>query len=385
MSRTSLSQFIRHSLAELADEWQRHAATCMPAAEQMNLDQLRNHVRELLVWVADDMESPQTAREQREKSQGYQHRSSTQDTAAEGHAALRVESGFTLEQVVGEFRALRASVLHRRAATLPTLSKVDIDEMTRFNESIDQMLSESVARHTRMVEDALRTADRNKDRFLAMLSHELRNPLNAIALGIETLHRGRGSVKPDVAMMLTRQTRHLKRLLDDLLDLSRIANDRITLNIERIDVRVCITDALTAVDDLMTQKDHEVKLDLPGEAVAVEADPTRITQIIANLLKNAAKYSPMRSTIKVSVNNGKDTVEIRVRDNGRGIAADDIPHLFEPFSLSGGQNPREQAGLGLGLSISQRLANLHAGTLSVHSAGVGAGAEFCLAIPASRP
>jgi signal transduction histidine kinase len=185
--------------------------------------------------------------------------------------------------------------------------------------------------------------------------------------------------------MLTRKTRNLKSLPDDVLDLSRIANDRITLNIERIDVRVCITDALTAVDDLMTQKEHEVKLDLPGEAVAVEADPTRITQIIANLLKNAAKYSPMRSTIKVSVNNGKDTVEIRVRDNGRGIAADDIPHLFEPFSLSGGQNPREQAGLGLGLSISQRLANLHAGTLSVHSAGVGAGAEFCLAIPASRP
>jgi signal transduction histidine kinase len=247
---------------------------------------------------------------------------------------LRVGGGFSLEQVVGKFRALRASVLRRRAATLSSVSQFDLEEMTRFNESVDQMLSESVTRYTQMVEVTLRTTDRNKDRFLATLSHELRNPLNAIALGIATLPRRGGVVKPDIAMMLARKTKHLKRLLDDLLGLSRIANDRITLNIECIDIRICITDAVTAVEDLMTHKEHEVKLAIPGEAVPVQADSTRITQIVANLLKNAAKYGPMRSTIEVCLTSGKETVEIRVRDNGRGIAAEDFEHLFEPFSAS---------------------------------------------------
>lgn len=386
MSRVTLSRFIRESASELADEWQKHAATCMPAAGRMNVDELRNHVRELLKWVADDMETPQSAGEQRDKSLGRQPRLLLRDTAAETHAALRVGSGFTLEQVVAEFRALRAAVLRRRAATLPAVTQLDIDEMTRFNECIDQMLSESVARYTRMVEDALRAADRNKDRFLATLSHELRNPLNAIALGIATLPRGPADgAKPDIVAMLTRQTGHLKRLLDDLLDLSRIANDRMTLNIQRVDVRVCVEDALTAVADLMTQKEHDVKVDMPGEAVPVHVDATRITQIVTNLLRNAAKFSPMRSTIELWVTGGAESVEIRVRDNGRGIAAEELPLVFEPFSLSKEVNTREQQGLGLGLSISERLAKLHGGTLSAHSGGPGTGAEFRLAIPAKVP
>lgn len=382
MARLPLSQFIREFTTEIIEQWCRHAADCMPAAGNMTPEELRNHVRELLLWVAEDMESPQTAREQRQKSVGLQVRLSPLDTAAEGHAKLRVNSGFTLEQVVGEFRALRASVLRLRAATLPSVEQLDIEEITRFNESIDQMLSESVARYTRLVEAALRTENTNKNRFLATLSHELRNPLAAITSSIGIMENG-GNARQALEV-LNRQTRNLTRLLDDLLDIARISSDRLSLKMEPVDVRTCVTDAVAAVAAAIKQKQHHLNIAMSDVPVTMELDATRITQIVTNLLNNAAKYSPAQSTIEVSLTDGAEAVRIGVRDNGAGIAPDVLPVIFDPFAVSRDKGSRDQQGLGLGLAISQRLAGLHAGTLTAHSAGRGCGAEFCLTLPKSR-
>jgi signal transduction histidine kinase len=204
-----------------------------------------------------------------------------------------------------------------------------VEEMTRFNEAIDQILSESVARYAALVEDTLRQESANNDRFLAILSHELRNLLNAIVAASALLDSG--GDKDQARYVLKRQIGHLKRLLDDLLDLSRIAFNRISLQTKSVDLHPCIDDALAAVAELVKCKSQTLSVRLPNEPVVIEADCTRVTQVVANLLSNAAKYSPAGSRIGVAVRHEVHEVEIAVRDNGPGIGSDELAHLFRPF------------------------------------------------------
>ncbi|MGE5522413.1 MAG: sensor histidine kinase [Rhodospirillaceae bacterium] len=379
MDRVTLSQFIRDSMPRLLQEWDAYATTCIPAASDLDATALRDHAAELLAWVADDMEDPQTAAEQRSKSLGTRLRTSLMDTPAERHAVLRVAGKFTIDQIVGEFRALRASVLRMRAESLPTITRADVEEMTRFDEAIDQMLSESVARFAMLAEETLRRESVNKDRFLAVLSHELRNPLNAITAVSAALDAGSGDNRV-LREILKRQMRHFKRLLDDLLDLSRIAMNRISLNIESVDVKTCIEDALTASKEAVERKADTVTFQSPNHPVVIEADCTRVTQMITNLVNNAAKYSPAGSRIEVTLRYDGHAAEICVKDNGRGITADEVPHLFEPFHVDG-ERRRDLSGLGIGLWLTRTLAELHGGRITVESNGRGTGAEFCIMLP----
>jgi signal transduction histidine kinase len=174
--------------------------------------------------------------------------------------------------------------------------------------------------------------------------------------------------------------RHFKRLLDDLLDVSRIAMNRISLDVELVDVKKCIEDALTASKESLERKNSTVTFHAPDDAVVIEADCTRVTQMISNLVNNAAKYSPTGSSIDVAVRYDGNTVEISVRDRGRGISADQKQHLFEPFYVNREQG-RDLSGLGIGLWLTRTLAELHGGHIAVNSDGPGTGAEFRITLP----
>jgi signal transduction histidine kinase len=374
-----LSDFIRSHAKEIVQEWEDFARTCLPAASAMDNARLRDHVVELVAFIADDMDSAQSSFEQREKAQG-RGPDPEGDSEAEVHAIMRATDGFTIDQVIAEFRALRASILRLR--TKEPTTQPQVAELTRFNESIDQMLSESVVRHTKIIVDNLRQASRERDEFIATVSHELRGPVAAISNCSDVL-KASGTNDPKVARvadMLSRQTGHLARLLEDLLDLARISRERIILKPETADIRKCVQDAVDANTELLAQNGQVLKVDMPSVPVTVHIDCTRITQVVSNLVNNASKYSPSASTIQVSLSTEMDRAVIRVIDNGVGIEADLLPHMFEAFHEHQ-VTDLERHGLGIGLWLSRQLVEMQGGTITVHSEGSGTGAEFCVRLP----
>lgn len=380
-----LSDFIRTHSEEIAKEWEAFARTCSPAAAKMNLDQLRDHILPLLHFVASDMDAPQTGFEQSEKAQGRQPLARVEASEAEKHAALRVIEGFTVDQVIGEFRALRASILRLWITYRPVDIQADPTQITRFNESIDQMLSESVVRHGHL-ESLAREHSTSRDAFLATLSHELRGPLAAIVNGVYIVKASGAtntSLAP-VAAMMSRQAQHLRRLLDDLLDFARISRNRLSINRAPTDIRQCVQDAVDANFDRLTQATHILKLDVPEAPLVGEVDCTRIVQVISILLNNAIKCSPAGSTIEVSLARDNEYALISVRDEGIGIAAEMLPRIFDAFYVADADN-LAQHGLGIGLWLARRLVELHAGTIVAKSEGPTRGAEFRAAIPLAIP
>jgi signal transduction histidine kinase len=377
-----LSNFIRTHSEEIAKDWEAFARTCSPAAAKMNLDQLRDHILPLLGFVADDMDAPQTGFEQSEKAQGRQPLAKAEASEAEEHAALRIIDGFTVDQVIGEFRALRASILRLWIKHRPADIQADPTQVTRFNESVDQMLSESVERHGHL-ESQAREYSTSRDAFLATLSHELRGPLAAIVNGLNIVKASRAtnaSLAP-IAAMMSRQAQHLRRMLDDLLDLARISRDRLSISCLPTDIRQCVQDAVDANCEGLTQGTHILKLDIPEAPLVGQIDCTRVVQVISILLNNAVKYSPAGSRIDVSLTRDDDEYAlISVRDEGVGIAAEMLPRIFDAFYVTH-ENDLAKHGLGIGLWLARRLVELHAGTIVAKSEGPTRGAEFCAAIP----
>ena len=236
-------------------------------------------------------------------------------------------------------------------------------------------------------DDALRDADRRKDEFLAVLGHELRNPLAPLTTGIELLRTA--TTKPEIVQpvqaMMQRQLAHLARLVDDLLDLSRISRGQVDLRRETIDMRAVIETAIEVAKPILDASHHKLTVKLPGTAIAVEGDFHRLTQVIGNLVNNAAKYTPPGGSIEVlaGVEDGRATV--RVRDNGYGIPPERIGKLFHMFS----QVPEHRArtgggGLGIGLALVRHLIELHGGTVRAKSEGLGKGSEFTIRVPLSN-
>ena len=383
----TLSEFIRSHTDEIVQEWESFARTCNPAAASMDDSRIRNHVLQLLTFVARDMESLQTEFDQAEKSQGRADLCHDLDSEAQRHAVARVIDGFSIDQVVAEFRALRASILRLHANQEFPITRSAMIELTRFNECIDQMLSESVLRHTQLVSDVLRDANRQKDEFISTLSHELRNPLSSISTCAKILSANASMDAGSAARvinMLARQTGHLERLLDDLLDVARISRNRVSLKIEPTDIRFCVKDAVDANTGLIQQKGHTIELDIPSTPVRIDVDCTRVAQVVSNLVNNAAKYSSTGSAIEVSLTTETHHAVIRVRDNGSGIDAELLPHVFDAF-YSGRAGDVAKQGLGLGLWLSRQLTELQGGTITVESEGPGTGAEFCVKLPLPLP
>jgi signal transduction histidine kinase len=235
----------------------------------------------------------------------------------------------------------------------------------------------------KQAEDAVREADRRKSEFLATLAHELRNPLAPIRNGLQIIrlaNHDEAAVQEARAMM-ERQVAHMVRLIDDLLDLSRITNGKIELRKERIELAAAVQDAVEAVRPCMEASGHELTITLPTKPVYVDGDRTRLAQIFANLLNNSAKFTEQGGHIRLTVESQGSDVVVSVKDNGIGIPADMLPQIFNMFTQVDRSLDRSQGGLGIGLSLVRGLVEMHGGRVEAHSAGLGTGSEFIARLP----
>ncbi len=232
-------------------------------------------------------------------------------------------------------------------------------------------------------EEELRAADRRKDEFLAMLAHELRNPLAPIRNAAEFLKLVRTD-EPRVRQtsdIIARQVDHMTNLVDDLLDVSRVTRGLVTLDEESFDFRHIVAEAVEQVRSLIDARRHHLAVDMSAEPAWVHGDRTRLMQILTNLLNNAAKYTPEGGQITLRVEVGVNEITVSVRDNGVGIGPELMPHVFDLFSQAERSPDRSQGGLGLGLALVKRLAELHGGSITARSEGIGMGSEFILRLP----
>jgi PAS domain S-box-containing protein len=232
--------------------------------------------------------------------------------------------------------------------------------------------------------EALAEADRQKDEFLAMLSHELRNPLAPIRTAAQIL-RLRGMNDPTLqraSEIVERQVRHMARLVDDLLDVSRITHGVVELRLELVDLTAISRQAVENSRALIEERGHELSLSLPATSLWVEADPTRLDQVVENLLNNAAKYTEPGGHIWVTARYEGEEIVLRVRDTGIGIAPELLPRVFDLFTQADRSLDRSQGGLGIGLTLVRRLVELHGGQVEAHSPGPGQGSEFVMRLPA---
>jgi PAS domain S-box-containing protein len=233
----------------------------------------------------------------------------------------------------------------------------------------------------------LRDADRRKDEFLAMLAHELRNPLAPIRNAIELLDPSRAPSPQDFETMravIGRQVRHLSRLVDDLLDVARITQGKITLRQENVSLAAAIEAAIETVAPALSKKAHTLKTEMPDDSLYVIGDGVRIAQVLGNILSNAVKYTPQGGEILIDVRESDEVVQIAVRDNGVGMSAETIPVIFELFVQSQNSLERSEGGLGIGLPLARTLVELHGGHLQAFSDGPGHGSEFIVSLPLSR-
>ena len=235
----------------------------------------------------------------------------------------------------------------------------------------------------RKAEHGLREADRRKDEFLATLAHELRNPLAPIRNGLQIL-RMRGAdpaATPRLHEMLERQVNHLVRLVDDLMEVARVTRGRIELRKESVDLAAALRSAIETSRPLIEAARHELTVELPVEAVTLVADPVRLTQVIANLLNNAAKYTEEGGRISLSAWREDQQAVVVVSDTGIGIPRDVLPRVFDLFAQGNRTYQRAQTGLGIGLTLVRRLVELHGGTVAARSEGLGRGSEFIVRLP----
>jgi PAS domain S-box-containing protein len=240
-------------------------------------------------------------------------------------------------------------------------------------------LEERLAERTR----ALRLADRRKDEFLAMLAHDLRNPLGPIANAtaiLKMMETQTPAIAP-VRQIVERQLEQLRRVIADMRDVTRITQAKLELRRETLAVGELLKQALETAQSQIDSREHRLQVDVAPELLVL-GDSMRLAQALSHLLVNAAKFTPPGGHIEVSARSDGPWVRIRVKDSGQGIAPDFLPHVFEPFAQENQTKPRTNHGLGVGLTIAKRLAELHGGDITANSAGHGQGAEFVLSLPA---
>ncbi|HVJ68740.1 MAG TPA: ATP-binding protein [Caulifigura sp.] len=231
--------------------------------------------------------------------------------------------------------------------------------------------------------EALRASDRRKDEFLATLAHELRNPLAPIRTGIEVLNAigAQSQEASEIRKLMDRQITHMVRLVDDLMDVSRITRGRLELRKEVVDLESIVQNAVEASRPLMNEAGHRLKVLLPPTPLRLYVDPVRIAQVLSNLLSNSAKYTANGGEISLEASVDGQTLSIEVRDNGSGIPNESLNLVFDMFAQVDQHLGRSRGGLGIGLTIVKRLVEMHGGSVTVKSAGLGQGSEFHIELP----
>ena len=352
-----LADFIESNLERILGEWEAFAATLTPAASGMSSLCLRDHARQILQTASRDLREPQSPQAQQLKSQGESKPSpDASDTAAEEHGALRVGDGFELDQMVAEYRALRASVLRLWMEDEPEHA-VHVQDMVRFNEAIDQALAESISVFNAEIE-------RSRDLLVGVLGHDLRTPLQSIRLTTELLSRlNAGQQVSDAASKLARSGVRMQTLLDGVVDFTRLRfGQGITLHTDDVD--------LAAVGK---EEVDQLRVAYPGRDLRLVTkndchgrwDRHRLQQVLANLVANAMKHGAPDGPVDVNVTGFEDNVVLEVTNRGNAIEAADIKRVFEP--LERGTSSHSTEGTGLGLFITRELVTAHGGEISVRS------------------
>jgi signal transduction histidine kinase len=238
-------------------------------------------------------------------------------------------------------------------------------------------------RQVRLEVDELARANRCKDEFLAMLSHELRNPLASIQYAMSFMGKqvGEAPAQQQTQALIERQLHRMTHLVDELLDVSRITSGRLHLQRERLDLRGIMRNALETLESDINERNHRLCTELADMPVWVEGDPCRLEQVFVNLLANASRYTDTGGELAVSVLIHEGQAVVRVRDSGIGIAPEALPHIFDLFKQAHEGDPRSKDGLGVGLAVVRNLIELHGGNVTVASAGSGQGCEFTIHLP----
>jgi signal transduction histidine kinase len=279
-------------------------------------------------------------------------------------------------------RLTNVTLLDMPSSTRSLVSAVDssLRARRRQYEIRDQLVRQAAA------EEALREADRRKDEFLATLAHELRNPLGALRNGLQVLLHGPGeaAMRERMLGMMDRQSRLLVKLIDDLLDVSRIATGKVDLRRDRLDLRVVIEAALELGQTAVDAAHHDLRVELPRDPVWVSGDQSRLAQVIGNLVNNAAKYTPEGGHIEIEVLCEVDDCMVRITDNGLGIPPDLLERVFDLFAQGERTLDRSEGGLGIGLTLAKRIVILHGGTIRAESEGAGKGSTFTVTLPRLR-
>ena len=370
-----LADFIERNIDPILAEWVTFAESSGPAARTMDLKALRDHAAQMLEAIVADLRTPQSDAEQAAKSKGAALAVNGSDTAAEVHGSGRAESGFSVQEMTAEYRALRASVIRLWTRESGSLTGENLDDLTRFNEAIDQSLAESLSRYTRDI-------DRAREMFVAILGHELRAPLSAVLAGSQfMLDSGElAESQREVATRIARSARRMNAMVGDLLDFTwgRLGSG-IPISRAPADLGVIVRDAV-----------EEMRASNPAATFQVTAsgdlrgnwDTARLSQVITNLLGNAVQHGTRGGAINVTAQGENDEVVVRMHNLGAAIPPETLAGLFSPFKRfqTDRAASRESGNLGLGLYIAERVVSAHGGRIDVRSSPE-AGTLFTVRLP----
>jgi signal transduction histidine kinase len=356
-----LADFIDANMAAILAEWELFASSLLPAAAELDAAALRDHAEQILQAMAKDLRTPQTPVEQSAKSKGRAAvLPGAAETAAQSHALLRATEGFTIRQLVAEYRALRASVLRLWGEAGP-YGPDAVEDAGRFNEAMDQAIAESVDYFTSEV-------DRWRAVFQGVLGHDLRGPLNAVLLTSQLISAmSVGSPLSRHAEKLTRSSQRMRQLLDDLLDYNRTSLG--------IGIRVTLEPAELAT--VCREEIEVLRAALPAPTIEFSTggvtlgswDASRIKQVVSNLVINATRYGDPSGIVRVSLRGDDAQVHLSVENTGPSIPKELMDSLFEPLRRhAAADSPGESESLGLGLFIVRQVALAHGGSVSVESA-----------------
>ena len=374
--RVRLADFIVASREPILREWEAFARTCTPASAAMDLTAIRDHASEMLTVIAADLRTAQTRQEAHDKSTGDAFRIDAEITAAEQHGAGRADSGFTIEQMVAEFRALRASVLRLWAQSHGQIASDDVTDLTRFNEAIDQALAESVSRYTQDL-------DHSKELFLAILGHDLRTPLGAVIMSAEFMLETRDLKEPHLtlASRIASSARRMEHLVGDLLDFTR----------SRLGGGIPVERATMSMDKAVHDVVDEIAAAHPDRSFRIDArtgqlgewDCARLSQALSNIVVNAIDHGSPGSVVTTTVAGGDREISVAVHNNGPSISAEQLNGIFNPMKsreAPANATAGSKANLGLGLYVAERIVHAHGGRLEVESSDEK-GTTFTMRLP----
>ncbi len=370
----TLSQFILENLELILFDWEAFAKT-IPAAAGMDTTALRNDAANILTTIAHEMESDQSCRDQEAKSKGNALRAMSEvETDAETHGGLRLDSGFNLNEMVSEYRTLRATVIRLWTRELSTMDGDALYDLTRFNEGIDQALTESIARYTALREKSVGV-------FLGVLGHDLRTPLGVVLNSAEFLLQSNTLTNTQLTVVsrMRSSVARVNGLVSDLLDMTqaRLCGE-LPIALKETDLALTIREA---VDEMRAfHPNGTFSLNVSGNLTGVW-DPARLTQVIVNLMQNAIQHGANGSPVSVSARGEQERVLLTVHNEGPPISEWTRQRIFEPLVMGESRSElRTSQNLGLGLYIARAIAIAHGGSIDVMSSQE-AGTTFTVSLP----